>query len=252
MVVLNHGWPLKSQITVPRLHGQPIKLEPLGQSIFKVSQMIPVPLTLRFFAILFVLLSFAWFYVYFSGGQELLSALSCVLQDLLCLEVYSWCIHGERCTPSPPTPPPSWISPRWLQWAATGLVLDWPKSLFRFSTHSYGKTQMNFLVNSTNSRIRMWVWFQAFAYFSLQYCQSWSNNPELFFFKSSNGFHTGHIGRPGIQKKEISFDIMFTFLINRIKKKQNRLRVKSLSYTAECMRFVNRTFRHSECFYFTV
>ena len=73
-----------------------------------------------------------------------------------------------------------------------------------------------------------------------------------FFFKSSNGFHTGHIGRPGIQKKEISFDIMFTFLINRIKKKQNRLRVKSLSYTAECMRFVNMTFRHSECFYFTV
>lgn len=74
----------------------------------------------------------------------------------------------------------------------------------------------------------------------------------FFFFKSSNGFHTGHIGRPGIQKKEISFDIMFTFFINRIKKKQNRLRAKSLSYIAECMRFVNRTFRHSECFYFTV
>ena len=105
-----------------------------------------------------------------------------VLQDLLCLEVYSWCIHGERCTPSPPTLPPSWISPRWLQWAAMGLVLDWPKSLFRFSTHSYGKTQMNFLVNSTNSRIRIWIWFQAFAYFSLQYFQPWSNNPEFFFF----------------------------------------------------------------------
>ena len=30
-----------------------------------------------------------------------------VLQYLLCLKVYSWCIHGERCIPGPPTPPPS-------------------------------------------------------------------------------------------------------------------------------------------------
>ena len=30
-----------------------------------------------------------------------------VLHALLCLKVYSWCIHGERCTPCPPTPPPS-------------------------------------------------------------------------------------------------------------------------------------------------
>ena len=29
------------------------------------------------------------------------------LHALLCLKVYSWCIHGERCTPHPPTPPPS-------------------------------------------------------------------------------------------------------------------------------------------------
>ena len=33
-----------------------------------------------------------------------------VLHALLCLKVYSWCIHGERCTPRPPTLPPSWIS----------------------------------------------------------------------------------------------------------------------------------------------
>ena len=26
---------------------------------------------------------------------------------LLCRKVYSWCIHGERCTPHPSTPPPS-------------------------------------------------------------------------------------------------------------------------------------------------
>ena len=32
---------------------------------------------------------------------------SAVLHALLCLEVYSWCIHGERCTPHPPTPSPS-------------------------------------------------------------------------------------------------------------------------------------------------
>ena len=33
-----------------------------------------------------------------------------VLQDLLCLEVYSWHIRGERCTPLVPTLPPYWIS----------------------------------------------------------------------------------------------------------------------------------------------
>ena len=30
-----------------------------------------------------------------------------VLHALLCLKVYSWCIRGQRCTPRPPTPPPS-------------------------------------------------------------------------------------------------------------------------------------------------
>ena len=30
-----------------------------------------------------------------------------VPHGLLCLTVCSWCIHGERCTPRPPTPPPS-------------------------------------------------------------------------------------------------------------------------------------------------
>ena len=34
--------------------------------------------------------------------------LSVGLQDLLCLKVNSWGIHGERCTPHPPTPLPSW------------------------------------------------------------------------------------------------------------------------------------------------
>ena len=30
-----------------------------------------------------------------------------VLHALLCLKLYSWCIPGERCAPSPTTPPPS-------------------------------------------------------------------------------------------------------------------------------------------------
>ena len=31
-----------------------------------------------------------------------------VLHALLCLKVYFWCICGERCTPRPPTPLPSY------------------------------------------------------------------------------------------------------------------------------------------------
>ena len=34
--------------------------------------------------------------------------LTVVLHALLCLKVYFWCIHGERCTPHPPTPSPSY------------------------------------------------------------------------------------------------------------------------------------------------
>ena len=49
---------------------------------------------------------------------------SCLLSDgvlhaLLCLKLYSWCIRGERCTPHPPTPPPScslWTSCFWMRW----------------------------------------------------------------------------------------------------------------------------------------
>ena len=34
-----------------------------------------------------------------------------ILRALLCLKVYSWCIHGERCAPRPPTPPQSFSYP---------------------------------------------------------------------------------------------------------------------------------------------
>ena len=53
-----------------------------------------------------------------------------VLRARLCLKVYSWWIHGERCTPRPPTPLPScsplshlW-SPKPLPWT-TFLVYIW-------------------------------------------------------------------------------------------------------------------------------
>ena len=45
-----------------------------------------------------------------------------VLHALLCLEVYSWCIHGERCTPCPPILPPS-CSPQLF-----GFLLKYPQT----------------------------------------------------------------------------------------------------------------------------
>ena len=55
----------------------------------------------------FILLSFAWFYIFFSTGQVALFALSWCSACVLCLMVHSWCIREERCTPRPPTPLPS-------------------------------------------------------------------------------------------------------------------------------------------------
>ena len=53
----------------------------------------------------FILPSFVWFYIFFSTGQVLLFPFSSVvLHALLCLKVYSWCIHGERFSPHLPTP----------------------------------------------------------------------------------------------------------------------------------------------------
>ena len=37
-----------------------------------------------------------------------------VLDAILCLKVYSWCMRGERYTPHPPTPLPSYSSLRWV------------------------------------------------------------------------------------------------------------------------------------------
>ena len=67
----------------------------------------------------FLLLSFAWFCIFFSTGQVLLYALSWgVLHPLLCPKVYSWCIRGERDTPHPPTSPSCYLLffPFWSAW----------------------------------------------------------------------------------------------------------------------------------------
>ena len=71
----------------------------------------PIPINIPVFPpSSFILLSFAWFYMFFSAGQVLLSNSPGVLHALLCLKLYSWCIHGERCTTSPPAPPPTYSS----------------------------------------------------------------------------------------------------------------------------------------------
>ena len=78
-----------------------------------------------------------------------------VLHILLCLMVYSWCFHGERCTSNPPIPPPSfiynsyfhtYISELWFliiycsyvwpeenDWYSLGVLQRWNISLFRLS-----------------------------------------------------------------------------------------------------------------------
>jgi len=63
--------------------------------------------TAVFPASFFIILSFAWYYIFFSTGQVLLSALSWCSACTSVSEDYSWCICGKRCTPCPPTPLPS-------------------------------------------------------------------------------------------------------------------------------------------------
>ena len=51
----------------------------------------------------FILLSFPWIYNSFLVVRGSCQLLAGVPQDLLYLNVFSWCISGERCTPCPPT-----------------------------------------------------------------------------------------------------------------------------------------------------
>ena len=51
-----------------------------------------------------------------------------VLHALLCLKVYSWCVCGERCTPRPPTPPPSCL-PLFFNILSRLVIASFPKSM---------------------------------------------------------------------------------------------------------------------------
>ena len=76
----------------------------------------PVLLTLLFPPGSFLLPSFAWLYIFFSSGQALLSALSwCSACTSVSEGMFLMYTGGERCTPRPPTPPPS-CSPPTRQW----------------------------------------------------------------------------------------------------------------------------------------
>ena len=59
----------------------------------------------------YLLPNFAWFYIFFSTGQVLQSALSWCSVCTSVSEAVFWCIHGERCIPRPPTLLPSCFPP---------------------------------------------------------------------------------------------------------------------------------------------
>ena len=68
----------------------------------------PVLLTLLFFpSSSFILPSFVWLCIFFSAGQVLLSALSWCSACTSVSDGIFLMYRGERCTPRPPTPPPS-------------------------------------------------------------------------------------------------------------------------------------------------
>ena len=61
-----------------------------------------------------------------------------VLNALLGLKVYSWCIHGERCTPCPPTPLPSCSLHYFLLIKLFSLYL-WVKNVSKLGVLSHPK-----------------------------------------------------------------------------------------------------------------
>ena len=102
-----------------------LNVSPLSQTIAPLWGTVPPPTkgrsnltnTLVFPPTSFILRSFVLFYVFFFSffplGRYSYLLSAGVLHALLFLKVYSWCIHGERCTPQPLTPPPS-CSPLWF------------------------------------------------------------------------------------------------------------------------------------------
>ena len=55
----------------------------------------------------FILPSFAWFYIFLPLVRHSCPLSAGILHAHLCLKVYSWHIHGERCNQHPLTPLPS-------------------------------------------------------------------------------------------------------------------------------------------------
>ena len=83
-----------------------------------------------------------------------------VLHALLCLKVYSWCIHGERCTPRQPTPLPSCSL---IQ--GTKLILN--ISQFTWTWHSFNLIFLIFKI----------VWFVSTYFCYLSQLNNWQWHP---------------------------------------------------------------------------
>ena len=67
----------------------------------------PVSLSPSFSLSPFILPSFVWIYMFLSGGQGYCQLSVGAPWGPLHLKMYSWCTHGERSIPHPPTPPTS-------------------------------------------------------------------------------------------------------------------------------------------------
>ena len=89
-----------------------------------------------------LILSFAWVYIFFSAGQYSCPLLAGFLHALLCLKVYSWCIHGERCIPSPSTPLPSCSSSTVLKWHIYSYMLWFSASYLLCISGTFGHAEV--------------------------------------------------------------------------------------------------------------
>ena len=79
-----------------------------------------------------------------------------ILHALLCLKVYSWCIHGERCTPRPLTPPPS-CSPICCLSSRVSFIYLIPDML-ECVTITDTKATLHIAV-TTKKSFTFWLWF---------------------------------------------------------------------------------------------